>query len=122
DLKMYKVRLRWLEAHLAEARNDRAEALAALLEVRRGFLEQTDLVEIALTTLEIAVLLLDLGQTSQVKVLAQEIAPLFAVQGVRRDAFASLQLSVEAPDREALTSAQVLQLLEELRAPTAKRE
>jgi transcriptional regulator with XRE-family HTH domain len=121
-LRMHRLRLRWLEAHLAEARGQKAEALAMLREIHAVFWEEKDLYEIGLVTLEIAVLLLDLGQTPQVKTLAQEIAPLFATQGVQREAFASVQLFVEAAEKEALTSHQARRLLEELRAPATKRD
>lgn len=121
-LRMHRLRLRWLEAHLAEARGQKAEALAMLREIHAVFWAEKDLYEIGLVTLEIAVLLLELGQPSEVKALAQEIAPLFAAQGVRREAFASVRLFVEAAERKALTSNAARHLLEELRAPTAKRD
>jgi len=109
------VRLRWVEARVDAARGRTAEALAGFREVRDAFIAREIAYDTALVTLELAVLLLDLGQTAEVRALVPEMAWIFESQGVKREFAATLRLFVEAVEREAMTVDLAQRLLAELR-------
>jgi hypothetical protein len=54
--------------------------------------------------LELAVLLLEHGHTSEVRSIAQGMLWIFKAQGVHREALAALRLFYDAATREALTT------------------
>jgi transcriptional regulator with XRE-family HTH domain len=96
-----KVRVRWLEGLVAAGSGQRAEALATLLEVQEEF-RGIDF-DFALVTLDLALVHLEQGNTSEVRALAQQMAPIFRAQGVQREALAALRLFWDAAKRETAT-------------------
>jgi hypothetical protein len=57
----------------------------------------------ALASLELALLLLKMGQPAEVSKLAAEMLPIFRAQKVKREALAALQLFCEAAKRKTAT-------------------
>ena len=103
DNKLDSLRLRWLEGRVAAGLGRAEEALAALSQVRAGFVERGIAYDAALVTLELAVVHLEPGRTREVKALARQMAPIFKAQGVHRGALAALKLFCEAAEKEAAT-------------------
>ena len=114
------VRLRWVEARLAAAGGRTAEARAAFEQVRGEFTARGIAYDAALVTLELAVLLLKQGRTAEVKALVPELAWVFESQGVARELVATLQLFMEAVEREAITVALAQRFLGDLRRRPAE--
>ncbi len=103
DNELDSLRLRWLEGRVASGLGRTKEALAALSQVRVGFVERGIAYDAALVTLELAVVHLEQGRTPEVKTLARQMAPIFKAQGVHRGALAALRLFCEAAEKEAAT-------------------
>jgi transcriptional regulator with XRE-family HTH domain len=108
------VRLRWLEGRIAAGLGQPDEAVKAFRWVRDEFIARGIAYDAALVTLEAAVLLADTGRTLEVRRLASEAAPIFAAQGVGREALATLRLFRHAAEAETLTGALARQLLADL--------
>ena len=81
----------------------RAGAIAALTQVREEFLSRSIAYDAALATLELAVLYLEEGKTTEVKALAREMAPLFQAQRVERETLAARKLFRDAAEQEEFT-------------------
>jgi tetratricopeptide (TPR) repeat protein len=120
-LQIDRVRLRWLEGKLAAGQGRVQEALAALDEVRQAFVERAIAFDAALVTLEMAVLLADLGRTAEVQALARRTAPLFEQQGVDREALACFLLFHRAAAQEAVTAELARSLVERLKQDARRR-
>ena len=84
--------------------------------VRDEFIVRGIAYDAALVTLEAAVLLADTGRTLEVRRLASEAAPIFAAQGVCREALATLRLFRQAAEAATLTGALARKLLADLQA------
>ncbi|HKV09710.1 MAG TPA: helix-turn-helix domain-containing protein [Thermoanaerobaculia bacterium] len=97
------LRTRWLEGRIKAALGQRKEAIFILSQVREDLLLRGMAYDTALALLEIAVLYLEAGHTSEVKVLARQMASLFKAQDVHREALAALRIFREAAEREAVT-------------------
>jgi hypothetical protein len=78
------------------------EARSLLAQVRRAFELRGKSYDLAL--LEEAVLLLDEGQTAEVKALAGGLTQVFESKGVHREALAALRLFQEAAERDEATA------------------
>ncbi len=113
------VRLRWLEGRLAAGCGRMTESLEAFRWVRDEFIARGIAYDAALVTLEAAVLLADEGRAQEVKRLAGEAVPIFAAQGVGREALATLRLFTQAAEAETLTGVLARQLLAKLRGSSA---
>jgi tetratricopeptide (TPR) repeat protein len=109
-------RLRWVEGRLLALEGRTEEAISALDEVRRAFAAEGIAFDAALATLELAVEMLALGRTAEVKRMAREMASIFEAQRVDRERFGAWLLFEEAAEREALTEEAARRLLAELRA------
>lgn len=111
------VRVVWLGAKIAAGQGWPGKALADFDRVRQEFMRRKMPYDTALVTLEMAVLLADQGRTREVKVLAEQTAPLFEAQGVDREAVACFLLFQEAAERGALTAELARRVLARLRYP-----
>lgn len=98
------VRVRWLEGKIEAGLGRTAEARKALEQVQREFRTRKLAYDYALVSLELAVLLLEHGHTSEVRSIAQSMLWIFEVQGVHREALAALRLFHEAATREEVTA------------------
>ena len=108
------VRLRWLEGRISAGLGHPVEAVKAFRWVRDEFIARGIAYDAALVTLEAAVLLADTGSTLEVRRLASEAAPIFAAQGVCREALATLRLFRQAAEAATLTGALARKLLADL--------
>jgi hypothetical protein len=97
------VRLQWLEGRILAGLGRRREAVATLSRVREELATQGMSYDMALVSLELAILYLEERRTIEVQVLARQISPVFRAQGVHREALAALKLFREAAERQALT-------------------
>lgn len=97
-------RVIWLEGRIAAGLGHRIEARQLLAEARQRFASEGMSYDVGLSLLEEAVLLLEDGQTSAVKLLACELTCLFESKGVHREALAALRLFQEAAMREKATA------------------
>ena len=116
DQKLDRVRLRWLEARVAAGLGRTAEATRGLESVQREFADFGIAYDAALVTLELAVLLLDHGRTTEVRRLAEESKCIFDAQGGHREALATLGVFRKAAAREVLTAALARHLLDALQS------
>ena len=98
------VRAVWLEGRIAASMGKKEKAISALTRVREEFASRGIAYDVALSTLELAVLYLEEGWTAKVKELARQMAPIFKAQGVHREALAALQLFRDAAERETATA------------------
>jgi tetratricopeptide (TPR) repeat protein len=114
DKRLDLLRVRWLQAKVTGGLGRTDEAVETLASVKEEFADLGIAYDAALATLELAVLLLDHGRTAEVRELADQSKRIFDVQGVAREALATLEVFREAAAREALTAAFVRKLLDEL--------
>ncbi len=97
------VRALWLEGRIAAGLDQRDKAVSALQRVREDFTSRGMAYDVALATLELAVLFLEEGRAEKVQNLARQMAPIFKSQGVHREALAALRLFQEAAEQNAAT-------------------
>ncbi|HSF38796.1 MAG TPA: helix-turn-helix transcriptional regulator [Thermoanaerobaculia bacterium] len=97
------VRVVWLESRIFVGLGRREEAMAALEQVRGEFTTREIAYDAALVSLELAVLYLEDGRISEVRILARQMLWIFRAQGVHREALAALKLFCEAAEREQAT-------------------
>jgi tetratricopeptide (TPR) repeat protein len=108
-------RRKWLAARLAQARGEASEAEALFEDVRDGFLEREIGYDYALSSLELAGLLIEQGRAGEVRRLAEEMVPLFASRQVHGHALAALAMFQQAAAAQEATSALVQDLIVYLR-------
>jgi tetratricopeptide (TPR) repeat protein len=98
------IRVLWLEGRIAAGLGSVIEARQLLTQARRAFCFRNMAADAALALLEEAVLLLDEGRTSDVRVLTRELTWVLESKGVHREALAALQLFEKAAKRETATA------------------
>jgi tetratricopeptide (TPR) repeat protein len=96
-------RVVWLTAKIAVGRGRHQEAREAFEKVQSVFTRRELTFDYALVSLELAVLLLEQGRTTEVKTLADEMLRIFRTQKVEREALAALRLFCDAAQRETAT-------------------
>ena len=97
------LRLRWAEARILEGLGSLEEAEGELWGVREGFLEQGIAYDVALVTMELALLLLRQDRAEEVRRLAEEMLLIFRSRDVHREALAALALFQQAVCSERVT-------------------
>jgi tetratricopeptide (TPR) repeat protein len=107
-------RVTWLEGRIAAGLGRRDEALKLLVKAQAEFASRRMGYDVALCLLEVAILLLEQGDTSAVKALAHDLAVVFESKGVHQQALVALQLFQEAAVQEAVTAAQARRILDYL--------
>jgi tetratricopeptide (TPR) repeat protein len=111
------VRVLWLEARVAAGLGRRKEAAAALRQVRMDFAARGLAYDAALSTLDLAVVLLDDGRAAEVRTLAPEALPIFGSLGLQLEVLRALRLFWRA-EQEAATAdlgRRLLRFLERVR-------
>lgn len=98
------IRVIWLEGRIAAGLHQPEEARGHLEQAGREFASRKLWYDVALSQLEITILLLKEGRTADVKAVARELAEVFKMQGIHREALAALQLFQEAAQREEATA------------------
>lgn len=99
-----QIRTFWLEGRIAAGLGQRNEALSFMTRVRAEFASRGLSYDVALSTLELAVLYLEEGRTAKVKELARQMGPIFRAQGVHREAIAALKVFRDAAEQDAVTA------------------
>ena len=109
------VRLRWTEGKIALGLGRAAEGEETFREVRQGFLERGMGYDVALISLDLAILYAREHRTAELKRLAAEMAPIFESRDVHREAMAALLMFRNACEEERMTVELATQLALELR-------
>lgn len=94
------LRLRWTEGRVLAALQRNAEAEAAFLEVREGFVDDRAAYDAALVCLDLAALYARQGRTDEVRRLVSEMLPVFQACEVHREALAALIVLEKAAEKE----------------------
>jgi transcriptional regulator with XRE-family HTH domain len=93
----------WLEGRVAAGLGKIGEALLIFEQVRGVFRRREMAFDYGLVSLELAVLFLEQGRTSDVTTLAEEMLQIFRTQRIEREALAALRLFCDAARRETAT-------------------
>ncbi|HYN22867.1 MAG TPA: helix-turn-helix transcriptional regulator [Thermoanaerobaculia bacterium] len=99
------LRVVWLAGKVAAGTGQADAAEDAFEQVRRRFASQKPALafDYALVSLDLALLLLRQDRTNEVKTLTEQMAWIFASQGIQREALAALRIFCDAAQREAAT-------------------
>jgi tetratricopeptide (TPR) repeat protein len=108
------LRVLWLSSKISAGQGRVAEAMAGLVQVVRDFTDLPLPYEAALAALDLAVLYLDAGRTSEVKALAKAMGWIFKAKGITREALAALSCFCEAAQQETATVALAKQVFAEV--------
>lgn len=116
ELSFYlRQRVAWAEARVLWSEGDLKETERALFAIRKAYGEHDQAYNYCLISLDLAVLYLEQGRTSEVRVLAEEMIPLFASRRIHHQALQALALFQGAAEAETATAAMVRDLARYLR-------
>lgn len=101
--RIFRARLRWIEARVLASLGRLEEAEGAFQEVLQFFADREVDIDAALVCLDLAVLYVGENRTDSVKSLAQRMLPVFSSQGFGREVMAALILFQQAAEREIAT-------------------
>ncbi|HXO18695.1 MAG TPA: tetratricopeptide repeat protein [Thermoanaerobaculia bacterium] len=107
-----RLRLLWVRGRIARGVGRLEEAAGLFRQVRAGFIEQGIGYDAALVSLDLAGICAQLGETAEMKRLAEEMLPIFQSRDVHREALAALIVFQQAAAAETAT----LGLVEEVAA------
>ncbi len=113
--ELNRVRLMWTEGRVTAGLGDVEEGIALLARVRGEFASRGMAYDVALVSLEIAILYAGLDRTEQVKTLARHMAPIFRAHAIHREALAVLTLFRRAAEQERVTAEFAREVLSFLR-------
>jgi tetratricopeptide (TPR) repeat protein len=113
--ELNRVRLLWTEGRVAAGLGKLEDGIALLARVRGEFASRNMAYDVALVSLEIAILYAGQGRTDQVKTLARHMTPIFQAHAIHREALAALTLFRQAAEREQVTQDLARELLSYLR-------
>jgi len=100
----------WLDARIANGLGKSEVAEAKFLQVRQRFIDAGIGFDAALVSLDLAMLYMKQGRSTDVKHLTEEMLPIFRAQDIHREAFASLLLFHKAAQAEKLNLGMVRDL------------
>ncbi len=110
-----QLRRRWLEGRIHAGLGDLETARRALDEVRLEAMRRELAYELAMVTLDLAIVYLDLGDYARVQDLAEELTPVFLSQELHRYALAAVYLFRDAARARRATAGLVREVLAYLR-------
>jgi tetratricopeptide (TPR) repeat protein len=93
----------WMQAKVADASGDLGEARKRFEQVRSAFAQPELIYDYALVSMELATVLLKLGETARVRTMAEEILRIFRSQQVPPQALAALRIFCDAAKEETAT-------------------
>ena len=105
-----QLRFLWLEGRIAQGLGQVETAEGSYRAARGGFAREGLAYDVALISLDLATLYLELRRTAEVKALAEEMVGIFEAREIHREALAALLLFRDAARLEQLT----LELLRDL--------
>ncbi len=97
------IRIVWLEARIAAGQGRRDDAVVGLESVCQEFTARNLPYDAALSSLDLALLWLEAGQTAKVRQISITMAWIFKDGGIQREALAALSLFRDAAERETAT-------------------
>lgn len=109
------IRITWLEGTICHAEGDHLGAEIRYRQARHSFIEQGLAHDAATVSLDLAVLYLETGRTSEVKALAAEMLPIFRSRQIHRDAAITGLVLIEALRQETATVERVQELVAYMR-------
>ena len=115
DGELNRVRLLWTEGRIAAGLGAVEEGIAILARVRGEYASRDMAYDMALVSLELAVLYASQGRTEQVKNLARHMTPIFRANAIHREALAALTLFRQTAEREQVTAEFAREVLSYLR-------
>lgn len=101
--ELNRVRLLWTEGRVTAGLGDVEAGIGLLARVRGEYASRNMAYDVALVSLETAVLYASLGRAEQVKTLARHMTPIFQAHAIHREALAALTLFRQAAERERVT-------------------
>jgi transcriptional regulator with XRE-family HTH domain len=113
--ELNRVRLLWTEGRITAGLGDVEAGISLLSRVRGEYASRDMAYDVALVSLEMAVLYAGLGRTEQVKTLARHMTPIFQAHAVHREALAVLTIFRRAAEQERVTVELARELLSYLR-------
>jgi tetratricopeptide (TPR) repeat protein len=87
---LLRLRVRWLEGKILQALGEVAAAERELVTARRGFVEQGAGFDAAAVSLDLAGLFAVQGRAGEMRLLAEEMLPIFQARDLHREAIAAL--------------------------------
>ena len=119
------IRFKWLEGKIALDSGDLDEAERLFLEVKTYFVDQEMSHDVAVVSLDLAMVYLKQARTSELKSLAGEMITIFSGLGIRREIFAALTFFNKAQEIETTATVSLLQeladVVEKARQPGSLR-
>jgi tetratricopeptide (TPR) repeat protein len=100
DDDLIELRASWLDGQLLRALGRLANAEAALLRARQGFLEHNLPYPVAVLSLDLAAVYLKMGRIDETRRTVEEAIPIFRALGVGRDTLAALIQLRQLADHE----------------------
>jgi tetratricopeptide (TPR) repeat protein len=88
--ELLRLRVRWLEGKIHQSLGELGEAEQDLVEARRGFVEQGIGFDAAAVSLDLASLFAVQGRAGEMRLLAEEMLPIFQARDLHREAIAAL--------------------------------
>lgn len=98
--RTHLLRLRWVEGKIAQGLGRLEAAQAAFLEVRDGFIDHGIAYDAALVSLDLAEAYARLGKRAEMRLLAEEMVPIFQSRDIGREALAALAVFQQAARTE----------------------
>jgi tetratricopeptide (TPR) repeat protein len=108
------IRVGWLASKVDAGQGRPDEAISGLEQVRRDFTVRGLPYEVALSSLDLALLWLRAGRRKEVRDLALAMAWIFKAKKIHREALAALSLFCEAAKQEAATVELTQQVIAEI--------
>ncbi|HEX2222647.1 MAG TPA: tetratricopeptide repeat protein [Thermoanaerobaculia bacterium] len=96
-------RRKWVRGKISRGLGQPSVAESLFLAARQGFLAEGMSYDTALISLELATLYAEQGRTADLKVLAQEMLPIFTSLQIHREALAALAYLRQAMEAERVT-------------------
>jgi tetratricopeptide (TPR) repeat protein len=109
----------WLEAKILAGLGQQEGAERVFAQVRDGFLAERLGYDVALVSMDLALLYARQDRREELRRLAEEMHPIFAAEDIHREAMAALLLFQESARRDALTLDTIEDLAAYLRAARA---
>lgn len=113
-----RLRLHWTKARIAKGLGRADEALQILEGVRHGFAGETLGYDVALSSLELALMYAEAGRTVDVVSTVQETIPIFGNLKIEREGLMAVRVLSEALEKGSVTAELISQVLDRLRLDT----
>jgi tetratricopeptide (TPR) repeat protein len=108
-------RRRWVEGRIAGGLGQLPEAESLLRAAREGFVSEGVAYDVALVSLDLALVYAEQGRTAELKRIAEETIPLFSSRPIHREALAALVLWARAVREEMASRELILEVASFLR-------